>query len=112
MKYMLMFVRSEEDWYALTDEERDYPAIDRWFGELAQKGLMTGGEELQSARTATTVSWNGDQPILTDGPFIEAKETIGGYCVIEAPDLDAAIEIAKTWPAAGRQVEIRPVVPH
>lgn len=112
MKYMLMLVRSEEDWYALTDEERDYPAIGRWFGELAQKGLMIGGEELQSARTATTVSWNGSQPILTDGPFIEAKETIGGYLIIEVPDLDAAIEIAKTWPAAGHKVEIRPVVPH
>ena len=112
MKYMLMLVRSEEDWYALTDEERDYPAIGRWFGELAQKGLMIGGEELQSARTATTVSWNGSQPILTDGPFIEAKETIGGYLLIEVPDLDAAIEIAKTWPAVGHKVEIRPVVPH
>lgn len=112
MKYMLMLVRSEEDWYALTDEERDYPAIGRWFGELAQKGLMIGGEELQSARTATTVSWNGSQPILTDGPFIEAKETIGGYLIIEVPDLDAAIEIAKTWPAVGHKVEIRPVVPH
>ena len=111
MKYMLMLVRSEEDWYALTDEERDYPAIGRWFGELAQKGLMIGGEELQSARTATTVSWNGSQPILTDGPFIEAKEVIAGFYILEARDLDHALEITKRNPATWRGgVEIRPLL--
>jgi len=112
VKYMLMLVRTDEEWEALSDEERDYPAIARWFGELAERGVLQGGAELQPARTATTVSWEGGRPILTDGPYLEAKETIGGFGVVEVPDLDAAIEIARAWPARGHRVEIRPVVHH
>ena len=112
MKYMLLLARSDEEWEALSDEERDYEAIFRFFGELGERGVIHGGEELQAARTATTLSWEGGQPVLTDGPFIEAKETIGGYCVIDVPDLDAAIEIARRWPARGHKVEIRPIVQH
>lgn len=109
---MLLLARSDEEWEALSDEERDYPAIARWFGELAQKGVLRGGQELQSARSATTVSWPDGRPVLTDGPFVEAKETIGGFAVVDVLDLDAAIEIAKTWPATSHKVEIRPIVPH
>jgi hypothetical protein len=112
VKYMLMLVRSDEEWEALSDEERDYPAIMRWFGELAGRGVMQGGAELQAARNATTVSWEGGRPILTDGPFMEAKETIGGFAVLDVPDLDAALDIARTWPARGHRVEIRPIVQH
>ena len=107
-----MLVRSDERWEAMSDEERDYSAITRWFGELFQRGVLTGGEELQAARTATTVSWDGERPVLTDGPFLETKETIGGFAVLEVPDLDAAIDIAKTWPARSHRVEIRPIVQH
>jgi len=111
MKYMLLLARSDEEWEALSDDQRDYPAITRWFGELAQRGVLMGGAELQSARTATTVAWENGKPILTDGPFVEAKETIGGFGIIDVADLDAAIEIAKTWPATSHKVEIRPIVP-
>jgi hypothetical protein len=112
MKYVLMLARPDETWEALSDEGRDYPAIMRWFGELAERGVLRGGEELQSPRTATTVSWDGDRAILTDGPFVEAKETVGGFCTVEMPDLDAAIEIAKRWPARSHRIEIRPIVQH
>jgi len=111
MKYMLLLARSDEEWEALSDEQRDYPAIARWFGELAQRGVLMGGAELQPARTATTVVWESGKPLLTDGPFVEAKETIGGFGIVDVPDLDAAIEIAKTWPATGHKVEIRSIVP-
>jgi hypothetical protein len=107
-----MLVRSDEEWEALTDEERDYPAIMRWFGELAQRGVLQGGAELQPARTARTVSWEEGRPILTDGPYLEAKETVGGFAVVEAPDFDAAVAIAGTWPARGHRVEVRPIVQH
>jgi len=50
--------------------------------------------------------------MLTDGPFMEAKEMIGGFCTVEVPDLDAAIDLAKTWPARSHKVEIRPIVQH
>jgi hypothetical protein len=110
MKYMLMFVRSDEAWEALSDEERDYPAIGRWFQEQAQSGRFVGGSELRPARTATTVRWRSGKPVTTDGPFMEAKETIGGYGIFEVPDLDTAVAIAKTFPAKGHAVEVRPIV--
>jgi hypothetical protein len=49
---------------------------------------------------------------VTDGPFIEAKESVGGYGIIEVPDLDAAIALASTWPSPNSKVEIRPLAQH
>jgi hypothetical protein len=112
VKYVLMLLRADERWEAMSDEERDYGAIMQWFGELAGRGVLRGGEELQAARSATTVSWDGERPVLTDGPFMEAKESIGGFAVVEVPDLDAALDIARTWPAHSHKVEIRPIVQH
>ena len=110
MRYMLLLVRSDEDWEAMGEEGRDYGSIMAFWGRLAQSGQLLGGEELQPARTATTVGWESGRPLVTDGPFMEAKETIGGYGIIDVPDLDAAIEIAQSWPAHSHKVEIRPIV--
>ena len=110
MRYMLLMVRADDEWEGLSDEERDYGAILRWWADLAARGVLLGGEELQPARTATTVSWQEGKPLVTDGPFFEAKESVGGYGVVDLPDLDAAIEVARSWPARGHRVEIRPVV--
>lgn len=112
MKYMLMFVQTDgEAWEKLSSVERNMPAIERWFGEHAQAGRFVGGNQLRPGRTATTVRWKGSQPVVTDGPFVEAKETIGGYGIFEVPDLDTAIAIAKTWPSPqDHVVEIRPIV--
>ena len=78
---------------------------------------MENGAELQEISTATTVKSGeeGENPVVVDGPFNEAKEVIGGFSVIDVPDLDAAIELAKTWPMLafpGVTVEIRPIVDH
>lgn len=110
MKYMLLLIRSDETWEALSDEERDYGRIMSWWGEQAAAGHLLGGHELRPARTATTVSWEGGRAVVTDGPFMESKETIGGYGVFDLPDLDAALAIARTWPAPGHRVEIRAIV--
>lgn len=110
MKYMLLLVRSDEEWERLSDEERDYDSIIKWWMGLAERGVLLGGEELQAARTATTVAWEGGRPVVMDGPFIEAKETVGGFGIIEVPNLDEAIAIARTWPARGHKVEVRPLV--
>lgn len=90
------------DAVAGTGEEHDQHAQD-----LQQAGAMVAAFALQPAETATTVS--GDT--VTDGPFVDAKEVIAGICVIEAPDLDAALEIARSNPSAqhGGSVEVRPV---
>jgi hypothetical protein len=112
MKYMLMFVQTDgEAWDRLGPDEQNMPAIGRWFAEHAQAGRFLGGNQLRPARTATTVRWRSGKPIVTDGPFVEGKETIGGYGIFEVPDLDAAIAIAKTWPSPEYHfVEIRPVM--
>ena len=111
MEYMLLLVRDDAEWESLSPSEQDYAGIGRWWAQLAQQGVLRDGRELKPARTATTVRWDGQKPLMTDGPFMEAKESIGGYGVIDVPDLDAAIQIARSWPARGHKVEIRPVVP-
>ncbi len=73
---------------------------------------VVGGAQLQPAETATTVRVENGETLLTDGPFIDAKEHLGGYLVIETEDLDAALAIAARIPAArmGGAVEVRPLV--
>ena len=73
---------------------------------------VVSGARLQPVETATTVRVQDDETLLTDGPFIDAKEHLGGYLVIELDDLDAALEIAARVPAArmGGAVEVRPLV--
>ena len=79
------------------------------FSEIAGAALL-GGEALESTTTATSIRKNGDTVDVTDGPFAEAKEALGGFYVIEAEDLDAAIALAKQVPARFGGVEIRPVM--
>ena len=79
---------------------------------IGQSPGVLGGEQLQPVETATTVRVEGGQTLLSDGPFVEAKEHLGGYYLVEADDLDAALEIAARIPAArmGGAIEVRPVV--
>ena len=80
-------------------------------GELAQAGAMRGGAGLKPTATATTVRIDGGSRTVHDGPFAETREQLGGFYLIEAPDLDAAIAWAKKLPVAGRgSIEIRPVL--
>jgi hypothetical protein len=112
VKYMLMFVGTEDDWARFTPEEkkRAYDEIGKWWGEHSAAGRIVGGEELKPTNTATTVRRQASGKItVTDGPFIEAKETLGGYAIVDVSDLDAAIELAKTWPPL-QTVEVRPIV--
>ncbi len=69
-------------------------------------GRIVGGEALQPTTTATTI--RGD--VVTDGPFVETKEALGGYYVVEAADLDQALRIGKACPAPGGGVEVRPIM--
>jgi hypothetical protein len=111
---MLMFVGTEADWEKFSPEERKqaYEQIGTWWGEHSAAGRIVDGEELQATRTAVTVRRRSDgRVIVTDGPFVESKETLGGYAVVDVPDLDAAIELAKGWPPL-QTIEIRPFVEH
>lgn len=111
MKYMLMFIDHGEGMPQTPEGQQTYARISDWFGRLAQSNQFKSGEELQPVHTATTIRFNDGKPIVTDGPFVESKETVGGFAVIEAADLDEAIEIAKGWPGGG-PVEVRPCVDH
>jgi hypothetical protein len=116
MKYLLMFCGNDEDaqaFAALTADElkERYALVGRWFAENRARIGATG--QLQGPQTATSVrpgpDGTPDGTVVTDGPFLEGKEQIGGYAEIDVADLDEALEMAKTWPGRGT-VEIRPLV--
>lgn len=114
MKYVLLFGGSMEGVAQLEDEEReramaDYQKSGQWFEKYSRAGKVLGGHELQGPSTATTVTHKNGKVTVTDGPFVESKEVIGGYAEIEVADLDEALEMAKEWPGT---VEIRPIVDH
>jgi hypothetical protein len=71
--------------------------------------VIKGGNALHATSSATSIRRDGGEPVVTDGPFAESKEALGGYYLVEAPDLDAAIAIAKDCPAPYGGVEVRPV---
>jgi hypothetical protein len=108
---MLMFVGDESAEASLDPQERRrmYERIGAWWGQHAAAGRILDGKELRPTRTATTVRRRDGKITVTDGPFIEAKEALGGFAIIDVPDLDAAIELAKGWPVL-ETIEIRPVV--
>lgn len=116
MKYVLMFT-SRPDLDAAVDPEQAqavYKRIWDWFQEHGAAGrIADGGAELHPVATATTVRHGDDGPVVVDGPFSEAKEVVGGFSVIDVPDMDAAVAMAKTWPSMelpGVAIEIRPIV--
>ena len=110
MKYALLIYDTPDGWEGLPNDER--AAVMGEYMALAQADGVYGGSQLQPPDTATTVRVAGHETLLTDGPFIEAKEFFGGYYLVEADDLDAATAIAARVPAAGMggAVEVRPIV--
>ncbi len=109
MKYVMLLVGDEMGDMSDPAVAQMYQACGQWWGEHTQAGHIVGGHQLQPARTATTVQRVNGKTVVTDGPFMEAKEAIGGYGILEVPDLDAAIALAATWPM-DTKVEIRPII--
>jgi hypothetical protein len=110
MKYLLMFVATAEtDQLSEAENNELRGKIDAWWGEHTEAGRILGGEQLQGAETATTVRHDHGNVTIVDGPFVESKEHIAGYGLIDVKDLDAALDMAKSWPWGG-VVEIRPVL--
>jgi hypothetical protein len=110
MKYMLMFIGDSEGpeaTMAPEDLQAMYASVGEWWTKHSASGALTDGHQLQPATTATTVVPRTGA--VTDGPYLETKESIGGYGIVEAADLDTVIAMAKTWPASAK-VEIRPIV--
>jgi hypothetical protein len=115
-KYLLLIHGVDEEWEAMTEEQlREHDAAHVRFREAAGKRVV-GGEELAAASTATTLRGDGaGNLITTDGPFLETKEVLGGFYVLEAADLDEVTGLVALLPevrAGHSGVEIRPVVDH
>lgn len=115
MKYVMLFTGAADEaiWATLPPEEmaRIMGEIDAWWTEHAATGAIVGGERLQGGSTATTFRMHDGEIQTIDGPFIEAKEEVGGFGILEVADLDAALAIARTWPALqvqGEGIEVRP----
>jgi hypothetical protein len=112
MKYMMLIAGSEEAWSGRSEEEQQalYGRIGEWWGEQAAAGRIIEGHELQPTSTATSVRIGQDgSAAVTDGPFMEGKEMVGGYGILDVADLDEALAVASTWPAPD-VLEIRPIV--
>jgi len=113
VKYMLLLASNPADEPA-PDSEAFGPYMGEWAAysqALAEAGAMVAGEALQGAETASTVQVRDGKRIVTDGPFIESKEVIGGYYVIDVADLDEALDWAARIPNSHfGTIEVRPVM--
>ena len=115
MKYMLLIYHDEQSWDGITEAERQqiYLEYRTLRGELESRGKFLNGSELQPITTATTVRVRDGKELVTDGPFAETHEQLGGYFLIEAKDLDEATAIAARIPSARTgTIEVRPLVEH
>ncbi|HWC86314.1 MAG TPA: YciI family protein [Solirubrobacteraceae bacterium] len=116
MKYMLLIHQGDtptpydpEAWACLSEEERKAVISD--YRAITQTPGVSAGVQMQPPEMATTVRVRDGRTLMTDGPFVEMKEALGGYLFYDADDLDAAIELASRIPAArmGGAVEVRPL---
>ena len=112
MKYILMTYVNEGAWPKMTKAEQEQGAAAYMaYGEALKKaGAIAGSNRLQPTSTATTVRITNGKSQVLDGPYVDSKEQLGGYFLIDVPDLDSAISWAARCPAAGHGVvEVRPI---
>lgn len=112
MKYLCLAYEAEETFNTMQKTEWDMLREETlaYVESLKQSGYLILTNALQSARMATTLSVRGGKVMVTDGPFIETKEQLGGFFLIEAANLQEAIQVASKWPGARYgNIEVRPV---
>jgi hypothetical protein len=113
MEYLLT-IYNDESRYATMSEEESKQLMDAYWAftdDVQKAGVYVGGHGLQPTQTATTVRVRGGERMLTDGPFAETKEQLGGYYLLDCKDLDEALDWAARIPdAANGSVEVRPVM--
>lgn len=112
MKYMLLIYSNPTTWQEMSKEfDTVLAEVDTLMRELTESGEWVGGEALADPVNSRTVRVRGGAPAVTDGPYLEAKEHLAGYCILECETMDRAIEIAARWPDARfNAVELRPVM--
>jgi hypothetical protein len=113
MQYMCLIYSDENTWPSLSKDEQNavYADYGTFTQSIRDNGNYVAGDQLQPISTATTVRIRDGKTLVTDGPFAETKEQLGGYYLIEAKDVDEALKIAEQIPTARYgSVEVRPVV--
>lgn len=118
MRYAMLVNATPDDWDRkgphATPEAMQ--AVLDWFDHWGAAGkLLPGGADLDAPEKARTIRSRGGHPVVTDGPYLELKEVIGGVILLDVADLDEALRIGSTWPPLakpGVSVEIRPVIVH
>ena len=114
MQYLLLCCINETDWGALGEAERDTIMAEyhEWIADTERTGHHVATAKLHDTGAATTIRAPGGQRTLTDGPFAETREQIGGYHVLECGDLDEAIGLASRIPTlrVGGTIEVRPLM--
>jgi hypothetical protein len=115
MQFLLMIYAEEARWKTLDPKERD-AVLQEYLSftkGIAESGHYRGGNELHPTPRAKTVRLRKGKQTITDGPFAETKEALGGYFLIEAKDIDEAVGIAAKIPSARwGSIEVRPIIPH
>lgn len=112
MQYMALIYGDGARWDAFSAEEREavYDRYRAFAQESRDAGVMLGGSELASTRDATTVRVRGNETLVTDGPYAEVKEALGGYFLFECASMEEAVEYAARIPGAEHgAVEVRPL---
>jgi hypothetical protein len=113
MKYMLLIYHNPGFFESLGEDEMNavMKEVGELMGELEASGEWVGGEALADMSQTKVVRLRDGAPAVTDGPFVEAKEVLAGYCIIEAESPERAVEIAARWPDARfNGVELRPIM--
>ena len=113
MDYLLLLYANEDGWKSMTKEQQQqgYAAYMAYTEALKKAGAYKASQRLQPVATATTIRVTDGKSQVVDGPYVESKEQLGGFYLIEAPDLDAALEIARRVPlGADGAIEVRPLI--
>ncbi|HXM35159.1 MAG TPA: YciI family protein [Pyrinomonadaceae bacterium] len=113
MKYLLLIYQEEKQWAGMSEAERQqmYAEYGQLRQELTTRGQFVGGSQLHPVATASSVRVRNSKELITDGPFAETHEQLGGYFLIEVKNLDEALGIAARIPSAREgTVEVRPIV--
>lgn len=115
MEYMILIYNDERNYGSATEAQLKamYQEYGTYTQDLIKAGVMKGGSELKPVATATTVRIRGGKVLTTDGPFAETKEQLGGYYLIDVPNLDEAVKWGSKCPGAKTgSIEVRPLNPH
>lgn len=114
MQYIMLIYVNEKDFHALPKDEQNrvHRACGIWHEEIVKSGHTIDAKALQPSSATTTLRSEKGQVVITDGPFAETREVLGGFEVLECRDLDEALAIARRFPGlqSGGAVEVRPLI--